>query len=441
MQTRRLPILHKAERGLALEDATRPIDRTWRPSYVVWELTLACDLACHHCGSRAGRARPDELTTDECLDLADQIAALGANEVTLIGGEAYLRDDWVDIIRRIKDHGMRCGMATGARGLTVERLRAAKDAGLEAISVSIDGLEEEHDALRGLRGSFRAAIDAMERIRSIGGIRLSANTQINKRSLPILEQILEVIAEKGAKAWQVQLTAAMGRAADPLAGGGSIFLEPYEVLYVHPKLARLKRECDRLGVTLWPGNNIGHFGPFEGVIRGDFRAGYRGSCGAGRLSLGIEANGDVKGCPSLPSKPYVGGNVRDQKLVDIWERAAPLRFTRDMTARDLRGFCKDCYYAEECRGGCHWTSHVLLGYPGDNPYCHHRALELMAKGVRERVLWVGPAPNEPFDHGQYSLEREPWPSDERAEVERLHREAEAIVWPATVPPPVRAVAS
>src|ERR1700722_15026038 len=98
MQTRRLPILHKAERGLALEDATRPIDRTWRPSYVVWELTLACDLACHHCGSRAGRARPDELTTDECLELADQIAALGANEVTLIGGEAYLRDDWGDII-------------------------------------------------------------------------------------------------------------------------------------------------------------------------------------------------------------------------------------------------------------------------------------------------------------------------------------------------------
>jgi radical SAM protein with 4Fe4S-binding SPASM domain len=431
--TRRLPLLEAAQRERPLEDEVRPIDRKWRPSYVVWELTLACDLACHHCGSRAARARPDELTTEECLDLADQIAALGANEVTIIGGEAYLRDDWTEIIRRIRKHGMRCGMATGGRGLTQERVLAAKDAGLEAISVSIDGLEEEHDALRGVRGSFRAAMDAMDRIRAIGGIRLSANTQINKKNLHVIDRVFDLIAEKGATAWQVQLTAAMGRAADPGGDGSFVFLDPYEVLYVHPLLARLKRAGERRGVVMWPGNNVGHFGPFEGVIRGHFKATYRGSCGAGRLSLGIESNGDIKGCPSLPTNPYVGGNVREQKLVDIWERAAPLRFTRDMTAADLRGFCKDCYYAQECRGGCHWTSHVLLGYPGDNPYCHHRALELMAQGVRERVRLVEEAPNLPYDNARYVVEREPFPPDERAAVERLNTETEALVWPAVDP--------
>ena len=40
-------------------------------------MTLACDLACRHCGSRAGRARPDELTTAEALNLVDQMADLG----------------------------------------------------------------------------------------------------------------------------------------------------------------------------------------------------------------------------------------------------------------------------------------------------------------------------------------------------------------------------
>ena len=429
MTSRRLPILHAAQPAPALDDAARPIDRSWRPSYVVWEITLACDLACHHCGSRAGRERPDELTTAQCLDLVDQIAAMGVNEVTLIGGEAYLRDDWVDIVARIKKYGMRCGMATGARGLSQERLEAGKRAGLDAISVSVDGLEEEHDAQRGVRGSFRAAMDAMDRIAALGGIRLTANTQINRLSLPILERVFDAIATRGARAWQVQLTAAMGRAADAYRDTGRpLFLEPYEVLYVHPKLARLKKEADRRKVTLWPGNNIGHFGPFEGIIRGHFAAGYRGACGAGRLSMGIEANGDIKGCPSLPTKPYVGGNVREHALVDIWERSAPLRFTRDLTARDLKGFCKDCYYAEECRGGCHWTSHVLLGYPGDNPYCHHRALELLARGERERVRCVEPAPNEPFDHATYVIDREPWPAEERAAVERLHAETEAAVW-------------
>ena len=250
---------------------------------MVWEVTLACDLACHHCGSRAARARPDELTTEEALDLADQLAALGANEVTIIGGEAYLRDDWTDLIGRIVSHGMRCGMATGGRGLTTERSSPRRRPGSRPSPCSLDGLEEQHDALRGVRGSFRAAVDAMDGSRAHRRDPPQANTQINKHSFPVLEQVFDVIATRGATAWQVQLTAAMGARGRPVQGGGPVFLEPYEVLYVHPMLARLKREGERRGVTLWPGNNVGHFGPFEGVIRGHFKAATAGACGAGRL--------------------------------------------------------------------------------------------------------------------------------------------------------------
>jgi len=82
-------------------------------------------------------------------------------------------------------------------------------------------------------------------------------------------------------------------------------------------------------------------------------------------------------------------------------------------------------YAHECRGGCHWTSHVLLGERGDNPFCHHRALELLREGVRERVRCVEAAPGLPFDHARYEVYREPWPASERAAIERLHAEVEA----------------
>ena len=51
------------------------------PRNVVWELTLACNLRCRHCGSRAGKARDDELTEVESLDVVDQLAALGAERV------------------------------------------------------------------------------------------------------------------------------------------------------------------------------------------------------------------------------------------------------------------------------------------------------------------------------------------------------------------------
>ena len=131
---RSLPIAPKAppaRKNLPLADESRPIDQYWRPIYAVWEITLACDLACRHCGSRAGKERPDELTTAECLDMVDQMAALGVKEVTLIGGEAYLREDWTDIIRRIRSHKMICSTTTGGRGLTLERALAAKEAGIQ----------------------------------------------------------------------------------------------------------------------------------------------------------------------------------------------------------------------------------------------------------------------------------------------------------------------
>src|SRR5712691_2389978 len=134
--------------------------RECRPVYVVWELTLACDLKCQHCGSRAGKARPNELSTAECLDLVRQLARLGTREVTLIGGEAYLRKDWVEIIRAIRAAGMDCTLQTGGRNLTEERVRDAVEAGLQAGGVSVDGLAELHDRLRGVPGSFDAAFAA-----------------------------------------------------------------------------------------------------------------------------------------------------------------------------------------------------------------------------------------------------------------------------------------
>lgn len=408
---------------LPLAGEVREKDKT-RPIYAVWEITLACDLACRHCGSRAGRGRPDELDTKEALDLVHQMHELGVLEVTVIGGEAYLRDDWTAIVAEIRKLGMQCSMTTGGRGLTPERARQAKDAGLQSVSVSVDGLRESHDTLRGVAGSFDAAMAAMDNLAAVG-MPYSSNTQINRQNLAEIPEVFELLIRKNIRAWQMQLTTAMGRAGDE----PEMLLEPYQVLEVIPMLARLKKRGDAAGVRFWPGNNIGYYGPFESTIRAQFPGKHRGTCGAGKLVLGIEANGDIKGCPSLPTDVYVGGNVRSTPLRDVWERAAPLRFTRDMTVDDLYGFCRDCYYAESCMSGCNWTTHVLLGKTGDNPYCHHRALELLERGERERLEKVSDAPGLPFDHGVFKVVREPWPSEEErlryAKMGEIERESSA----------------
>ncbi len=428
-----LPIAPKAapaRRHLPLADAVRPIDQRWQPIYAVWEITLACDLACRHCGSRAGRSRPDELTTEQCLDLVRQMAELGTREVTLIGGEAYLRDDWTDIARAVRDHGMECTMTTGGRGLTPERVKAAKEAGIRSVSVSVDGLESTHDALRGVKGSWKAAFEAMANLKA-AGVHFSANSQFGRASLYEMPEVFEKLVKAGIHSWQTQLTVAMGRAADE----PQLLPEPFQVLEVMAMLARLKTTvADPNRVRIWPGNNIGYFGPYESVLRGTLPRGHMASCGAGRSTLGIEADGSIKGCPSLPTADYTGGNIRDNSLRDIWERSKPLRFTRDRTVEDLWGYCRDCYYNDTCRAGCSWTTHVLLGKPGNNPYCHHRALELLREGKRERVRRVSPAPGEPFDHGIYEIVVEDWPADELAGAHRLVETGEGWLTDGPTPP-------
>lgn len=402
----RLPVVATPPRvRLPLAPSVRASDAV-RPVYGVWEITLRCDLACRHCGSRAGRARADELSTAEALDLVAQLAELGVEEVTIIGGEAYLRDDWHVIARALTDAGIGCTMTTGGRNLTAERVRQAKDAGIESVSVSIDGLERTHDHLRGLSGSHAAALRALDHLQA-AGLPRSVNTQLCAINLQEIEPLLELLAARAIHSWQIQITVAMGRAADH----PELLLQPWQMLELMPLAARLAEQTKRHGIRLWPASNIGYFGPYEALLRGDHVDCHQTGCDAGLRSIGIEANGDIKGCPSLPTATYVGGNIREHSLRDIWERAAALRFNRERGVDDLWGHCADCYYAEVCKAGCTWTGHVLFGRRGNNPYCHHRALELLREGRRERLELAAAAPGEPFDHGEYRLIEEPWPAE------------------------------
>ncbi|ACL57904.1 radical SAM/SPASM domain-containing protein [Methylobacterium nodulans] len=375
------------------------------PSHAVWEITLRCDLGCRHCGSRAGRARRDELSTDAALDVVAQLADLGLREVTLIGGEFYLREDWDRIAAAITRRGMLCSIVTGARQMTRARIARAVAAGVGKISLSIDGLEQTHDSVRGSAGSWQAAVTAGRRIAS-SGIDLSVNTQINRLTMPELPGVADLLVEIGARSWMVILTAAMGRAADRRA----LMLQPYHLLHLFPLLAAIKRErLDPAGIAFFPANNIGYFGPLAETLRYGAEGGHAwAGCDAGVASLGIEADGRLKGCPSLPSADYTMGNVRDHSLAQLWAKRTPNRPIA--AAEDLWGFCWTCPHATRCRGGCTWTSHVLFGRRGNNPFCHYRALALAERGFAEAIEPVSVAPGEPFDFGRHRIVELPLPT-------------------------------
>jgi radical SAM protein with 4Fe4S-binding SPASM domain len=386
-----------------------PVASPHHPAYVVWELTLACDQPCAHCGSRAGKARPSELSTDEALSVVAELAAMGAREVVLIGGEAYLHPGFTAIARALGERGIVATLTTGGRGVDAALAAEIRAAGIGQVSVSVDGLEAAHDAIRRAKGSFASALAALEHLRQ-AGVPILANTHVNRVNAPDLEALYELLRERGVEAWQLQITAALGRAADRPA----MLLQPYDLVALMPRIAALKERALADGLTLLPGNNLGYFGPEETLLRsarpehGDHFQG----CQAGKLVLGIESDGAVKGCPSLQTSAYVGGNLRSRALASIWAEAPELAFTRARTVESLSGFCRTCPFAEPCMGGCTFTAHALFGKPGDNPYCHYRARTLAREGLRERLVPREAAPGEPFDHGLFELVREPWGAPE-----------------------------
>jgi radical SAM protein with 4Fe4S-binding SPASM domain len=383
--------------------------------YAVWELTLQCNLGCVHCGSRAAKPRADELSTAEALDLVRQMHEAGITEVTLIGGEAFLRPDWLTIVKAIRDAGMSCTLTTGGYGISAATAAGMRAAGLQQVSVSIDGTRETHDRLRGKPGAWTSCFATLRHLQQ-AGIPISCNSQINRLSAPELPLIYQDILAAGCRAWQLALTVPMGRAADR----PEILLQPSELLDLFPLLNELAGWARRDGLLFYPGNNIGYYGPYERRLRSMQGSGaiWEG-CQAGMNTIGIEANGAIKGCPSLPTSTYVGGNIRDTPLREILS-TAPLTLNEQQgtpaAASHLWGFCRTCDYAELCRGGCTWTAHVFFGQRGNNPYCHHRALAHRKRGLRERLTLETRAPGEPFDHGKFTLQEEPfdapWPTDD-----------------------------
>lgn len=368
-----------------------------RPVHVVWELTLACNLRCQHCGSRAGVARRDELSTAECLDVVAQLADLGTREISLIGGEAYLRRDWLTIVRAIADAGMHCGLQTGGRALTEEKIRQAIDAGLRTIGVSVDGPRDIHDRLRGVAGSHERALAAV-RSAARAGLEPGVNTQINALSRPYLRDVFATIVEAGAKFWQVQLTVPMGNAAD----NADMLLQPCDIVETVDVLADLFERGRRNGLRLIPGNNVGYFGPYEHMWRTlTAEPTYWQGCSAGETTLGLEADGKIKGCPSLPGERYSGGMTRQVTIAEAIEALAPKTVGRDGIRE--RGFCGSCYYRSVCRGGCTWMADALTGQRGDNPYCYYRARQLSQKGLRERVVKTAEAPGHSFDTARFAI--------------------------------------
>lgn len=364
--------------------------KPWRPRNAVWELTLACNLHCMHCGSRAGRPREDELSPAECLDVVSQLADLGGELLTLSGGEPLLRDDWDAIARAAVDRGLAVNMVTNGTLVDERAAGRAVAAGLCNVGVSLDGPEAVHDAIRG-RGAFRRTVRGIERLRD-AGMSVAVLTTVHRMNLPWLAGLRLLAIDLGVRQWRLQLGKPMGALKDH----DDLVLLPRQIPALVDAIVRMKAAG---GIAVAVGDSIGYCGPGDRALRG---RGWRGraeawqGCQAGLQAIGIESDGGIKGCLSLQARdgeydPFREGGLRDASMAELWFRPGAFAYNRDAGVQDLTGACRSCRHAARCRGGAKCVAAAFTGALTEDPFCDYRIRSLDARpGLRE-VLARGAA--------------------------------------------------
>ena len=347
------------------------------PRRCSWELTLACNLECSHCGSAAGKARTDELSTEEALSCADQLADLGCREATLLGGEPFLRKDWQEIASRLISRGIETTFVSN--GIAVDDSVAHRLAtiGVTALGLSIDGLETTHDKLRGREGAFRRVMEAAAAARR-AGLSMCAVTVALPENFDELHTLAEVLESNGVEYWQLQLPVPRGRYQQEawLTGKTAKMLVDF--------ISDIREES---GLHIYAGCNVGYLGNNEETIRtaGSEGLGFWTGCYTGVLLVAIRSNGDVTGCLTMPSE-LVAGSLRENSLREIWNKRGAFPYNRTFDKTLLGGGCTFCEQADICRGGCRTMSFYLAGSLHSDPCCELQAGEQASQFSHEEVL-------------------------------------------------------
>ena len=336
---------------------TRMKDCQWKLDSVVWELTLRCCFRCAYCGSRAGEARENELTTAECLDVAGQLADLGCRRVNLLGGEVFLRPDWRGIAAALKGLGMKVCIITSGFILTERILDELQSLGVESVAVSLDGPARVHDACRE-KGSYRRALEAISAL-AARGVPVSVISALRADNAPLLPEFYETLKKYPIFAWQLQACSPMGNAGN---GGLDTRFDPLPVLRFAGEIA------ETAPFHIFVADNIGYFTEEELRIRGR-KGAWFGGCSAGLRGLGIDSVGNVRGCESLYDDRFIEGNLRERSLRDIWEDENAFAYNRRFTPDRLTGGCARCEFGEFCGGGCRSYNWFAGGKLYENPLC------------------------------------------------------------------------
>jgi pyrroloquinoline quinone biosynthesis protein E len=329
------------------------------------ELTYRCPLKCPYCSNPLELRRyRDELDTATWKRVLAEAAALGVVQVHFSGGEPLVRRDLPELVREARRLDLYTHLSTGATLADDEALAGLREAGLDALQISLlDARPEQNNWLAGAP-SFEKKCRAVAAARRLG-FPVTLNVVLHRHNLDRLEELLELACH-----WQVdRLELAHAQYA------GWAFRNRAALL---PTRAQVERAAE---VVAGARSRL-HGRPEIVHVLPDYFQPYPKAClhGWGRVFLTVAPDGAVLPCQTAREIPgLVFPNVRAESLEAIWFESPVFRRFRGTDW--LPEPCRSCERREVDFGGCRCQAFLLTGDPAaTDPVCHlapsHHLVEL-----------------------------------------------------------------
>jgi radical SAM protein with 4Fe4S-binding SPASM domain len=278
-----------------------------------------------------------------------------------MGGEVFLRKDWENISKEIKDLGITLSIISNGYFSPDQIIKKLRKLELDSLSIGLDAVKPEaHDKIRRVKGSFEKASKFIIAAKQ-AGIPTSIITTVHKKNFKQLPKILDFVINQEVD-WQIQEATPIGRFPKELV----LSEEEYYTLglYIYSLQKKINPKKNLIVGTH-------NFGFHSKVIPKLCQYPDWNGCPAGKTVLGLQSNGNVKGCLALSDK-FIEGNIRKKSIVDIWNDHNSFAYNRKFKLNDIGENCRSCIHSKNCKGGCTTRSDSLTGIPHNDPFCFYR---------------------------------------------------------------------
>ena len=376
LRARALPLARHAYARLRRRQYERRIDRFLRektgqadrlPMGIVYEATMRCNLHCEFCYVGDLLNIEGEWRQELPLDvLRRAFPESNALQVSLTGGEIFMRKDILQVMDVFREKGYACGYLT-TNGTIIDEARAEALAGLaqtgflKHISVSIDGPDDVHDTARGQQGTFERTSAGLRRLQAAAKrkgapLLVSINTTVARESLDSLDRMVDVAEELGVDAIglnhlmfatpeEVAETVRLTGAPDATAIATFVTQDPgVAVAQVREKVMALQEKCRVRNVRF-------DFRPkvFPNLMDRYYTPGARleGRCLYPFLHARVSFSGKVYFCPFIRVEV---GDLTTSTLEEVWNGPRYVELRRRLVAEQLFPVCRRCCKVELNRG-------------------------------------------------------------------------------------------